>query len=361
MKVLLAGGYRYSIYEEACAGALESLGTEVARFSWSRHFAGLAGRVEQRLVLPLWRTLQFERDLLAEAALSRPDVVWVWRGTQVRPQLLRRLKQETGALLVCHNNDDPFSPHYDRLAGPLRPNPWRLFLRSIPEYDIHFAFRPANIAEYHAHGARQVELLPPYFVRGLHRPVDLSDAEREQYGCDLVFVGHYEDDGRAACLRALAERGHRLRLFGSGWPAAAVREIYGDDRPVRPALGEDYVKALCGARLCLSFLSRLNRDTYTRRSFEIPACGQAMVSERTPDLQALFREGEEAAYFSGPEELVEAAAGLLADDAKRRAMGRAARRRCQEQGFDAHGRMRRWLEIVNHHPSLRTKGGANVE
>ena len=360
MKILFSGGYHFFWYEDVCAHVLESMGMKVARFSWSRYFTGLAGRIERRLMLAGPTTKRFERDLLAAARLRRPDVIWIWRGTHIRPQLLSRLKRETGALLVSYNNDDPFAPGYDKIARWLKPNIWRLFVRSIQEYDINFVFRPANIPEYRLHGAKQVELLLPYFIREIHRPLVLSDSEQSQYGCDLVFVGHHEDDGRVGYLRALVVQGYSLRLFGNGWPTAAVREIYGADVTVRPVYGEEYVRALCGAKLCLSFLSRLNRDTYTRRSFEIPACGKVMVGERTADLQALFREGKEAAYFSSVEEMLVVVAELLADDDKRRAMELAARQRSVSEGFDVHGRMKHWLETVENHPSLREKGGFNV-
>ncbi|WGU68927.1 glycosyltransferase [Capnocytophaga canimorsus] len=45
------------------------------------------------------------------------------------------------------------------------------------------------------------------------------------------------------------------------------------------------------------FLSKLNNDQYTRRCFEIPACGTMMLSERTPTLQEFYTENEEIVFF----------------------------------------------------------------
>jgi len=361
MKILLAGGYHFFWYEEACARSLESMGMEVIRFSWSRYFSGWIGRIEQRLMLPGWTMFQLERDLLAAARFHRPDVIWIWRGMHVRAQLVRRLKQETGAVLISYNNDDPFGPGYADRTGLLKTNIWKRFIQSIKEYDINFVFRPINVSEYQAQGAKQVEVLQPYFIRELHRPVVLSEQEKTVYNCDLVFVGHYENDGRVEYLRALVAQGYILRLFGNGWPAAIVREIYNADVTVVPALGEDYVKALCGAKLCLSFLSRLNRDTYTRRSFEIPACGKVMVSERTGDLHALFREDEEAAYFSNVEEMLTIVRELLANDNKRLAMELSARQRSVLKAFDVDGRMKHWLETVKCHRDIQPVRAPNGE
>ena len=76
------------------------------------------------------------------------------------------------------------------------------------------------------------------------------------------------------------------------------RAEYGYFAPIEPVFGDDYAKALCGAKVCLAFLSKLNRDSYTRRCFEIPACGNVMLAERTADLCRMFKEDEEACFFS---------------------------------------------------------------
>ena len=90
-------------------------------------------------------------------------------------------------------------------------------------------------------------------------------------------------------------------------------ESFGDDNPqaqlsrtrdladyfgsIQAVRGVEYAKALSGAKMCLAFLSKLNRDTYTRRCFEIPACGRVLLCERTADMQGLLREGDEAVWI----------------------------------------------------------------
>jgi spore maturation protein CgeB len=112
---------------------------------------------------------------------------------------------------------------------------------------------------------------------------------------------------------------------------------------VRPVYGDDYSKALCGAKLCLCFLSRLNRDSYTRRTFEIPACGRLMLSERTADLSRLFAEDREALFFSSTEELVSKVQEWVKDDARRDTAALAGLCRCWDGGHDVISRMREML------------------
>ncbi len=347
MKILLAGSFRYYCYEEVCARSLESMGIDVVRFSWDRYFIGLIGRIEQRFMFPLLFMRQFEHDLYAVAKIYRPDIIWIWRGQQVRPEVVRRLKHETGATLISYNHDDAFGPGYEASVTFLKPNIWKSFIKSIKEYDIHFVVRSINVLEYLQNGAKKVDILRQYFVSELHRPVVLSDHDKNLYQCDLVFVGHYEDDGRVRYLKAIVANGFSLRLFGSGWPPHAVREIFGRNIDVLPITGEEYVKALCGGKICLSFLSKLNRDTYTTRSFEIPACGKVMLSERTDELMHFFKDNAEACFFSSPEEMIRKAQWLLNNLDLRERVAQAGQRRVWVDKHDVGSRTKYLLSLVS--------------
>lgn len=341
MKVLIAGGFYFPWYEEACAQALERLRIRVVRFSWSSYFSGLLGKVEQKFLLRGWRTRRFETSLLSSCLAEQPNVVLIWRGIHVRPHLLRQIKKDTNALLVSYNNDNPFAT--------VCKEQWRWFVASIGEYDINFVYRPGDIREYLLRGSRRSEILLPYYIPTLHRPIFLTDSERAAYSCDLVFVGHYEPDGRVDYLKSLVKAGYRLRLFGNNWPHREVETVFGSRVSVQAAVGEDYVRALTGASVCVSFLSKLNRDCYTRRSFEIPACAKVMLSERTRELQSLFKEETEAAYFSNIPEMLSIARRLLDNPMARRDIEVAARTRCITSGYSVDDRMKQWLDMIHHH------------
>jgi spore maturation protein CgeB len=104
---------------------------------------------------------------------------------------------------------------------------------------------------------------------------------------------------------------------------------------------------LCGARIALCFLSKLNRDTYTRRCFEIPASGTLLLSEYSDDLAGMFREGVEADYFRSPEEMIEKIRCYLDDDALRRRVAAAGRLRVVDDGHDVVSRMAQVIGWIN--------------
>ena len=350
MKILFAGNFHWPMYEEACALALSGLGVDVRRFAWNGYFSSFAGRVQNKFPFPGPATLQLNRELIGATEEFVPDAVFIWRGTHVRQETLKTLKRNTGAILVSYNNDDPFGPEAHGNVPWHHSFFWKMYMACVPEYDIHFVFRAVNIPEILDRGAKGAEVLMPYFIPELHRPVELSEEDRARFECDVVFAGHYEPDGREQYLRQLVDAGLHVRLFGGRyWTRRVLGDLAGRFGKVRPVYGLDYTKALCGAKMCLSLLSKMNRDTYTTRCFEIPACGGLLLSERTDDLRRMFREDEEAVFFSGPEELAEKALWLKSRPDEIERIAAAGMRRVHTDCHSAEGRMKQFLVVLEKH------------
>lgn len=346
MNILLVGDWHSKVHEEPACQAFSSLGHQVFRFAWHTYFSGQ----DRARLSALWRRFQnkfllgpqvrrLNAHLVAEAARLRPDLVFIYRGTHILPATIRLLhKRLPGVVIVGYNNDDPFSPAQPRWL-------WRHFLGCLPEYDAALAYRHHNLEEFSRRGARRVYLLRSWFVPEFNHPVRLTPEEEARFSTEVVFVGHFENDGRLQLLEEVVKQGIQLRLFGPfGWDNA-IRQSPWLDRlgPVRPVWGEDYNKALCGARVALCFFSRLNRDTYTRRCFEIPATGTLMLSEYSEDLATMFAEGQDADYFRSAAELLAKLQLYLGDDARRAKVAAAGMRRVHADGHDVRSRMRNLL------------------
>lgn len=276
----------------------------------------------------------------------RPDVLFVWRGTHIWPRTLRSIRRR-GCRLVGYNNDDPFGPRVYGRAPWHHRYLWWWYIKTLKEYDTTFVYRPGNVHEAEEAGARNVHVLMPYFIPEVHHPVELRSDERERYECDVVFIGHYEPDGRENYLRALVNAGVHVRLFGGGY---WTREVLGDLSDyfgdTRVLTGADYAKALCGARMCLAFLSKLNRDVYTRRCFEIPACGRLLLSQRTAELQRMFVEDREAVFFSSCDELVRKCVSLKEQPDELATIARRGRSRLLEDHHDVTSRMQQMMSLI---------------
>lgn len=348
MRILIAGAWRHPIYEAAAAGALGGLGHCVIAHRWQGRFAGRLGRVQAALPVPGPALFALNAALARAAAEARPDVILLWRPTHLLPATIDRMRAETGATIVSYNNDDPFGPGAHGRAPWHHHALWYWYRRTLPAVDLALVYRPVNRTEALRAGARRSAVLKPWYIPALHRPLPADEPDPGRFACDAVFVGHYEPDGRARHLAALVGAGVHVRLFGTGWPADEAAHICPDAEEVRPVRGLDYARALGGARLGLAFLSRLNRDTYTRRCFEIPACGTLLLCERTDDLRALLEEDREAVFFSSPAELVKKARWLLNRPDEVARIAAAGRRRVIRDGHSVEERMAEMLDLIEH-------------
>jgi len=361
MRILVAGDWHSELHEEVVSTALKNLGHEVEEFRWCHYFERKPGvwgrlahwtsRVQNKYIVGV-TVNRINTDLVDLASHFRPDMLFVYRGTHITADTLLAIKVAApDCILVGYNNDDPFSPTQV-------PYLWRNFLSALPEYDLVLAYRHANIREYQLAGARRVELLRSWFVPERNHSIVLTDAEKARFETDVVFVGHYEADQRLEYLEEIVRQGFHLRLFGPGYdwdPVIEKSQVLRSFQPVRLVWGEDYNRALCGAKIALCFFSKLNRDTYTRRCFEIPATGTLMLSEFSEDLAGMYREGIEADFFRSRDEMIEKIRKYLNDDNGRSSVAAAGSLRVRLDGHDVSSRMMQVIEWACNIRSQRQK------
>jgi len=335
----MAGDWRWPIYEQAFSQALSELGHHVIPFSFSDYFAGRIGHYQSAIPFPGPALLRINKQLLEKASVEQPEVVFVWRGTHILPGTIKQLNR-TGILTVSYNNDDPFGPLVHGNTPWHHRFLWMWYLKSLKETDISLVYRPINVQEAISFGARNVHVL--------------SESDKERFGCDVVYVGHHEPDGREKYLRDLVHAGLGVRLFGGKyWTRKVLGDLSSYFGEVFPVYGEDYAKALCGAKVCLAFLSKLNRDTYTRRCLEIPACGRVMLAERTDDLLGMFGEDKEACFFLSTEELVAKAKWLVENPNIADQIAQAGQRRVWADGHDVKSRAAQFINALTSYKDRR--------
>ena len=336
---LVVGEFRFQFYQPACVDALNQLGHSATAFRTGIQVKSADGRRNKWLATQerlnagpkVW---SLNVNLIRTICRTNPDVVWLYNRTPVTPLIIRvarALRPKT--LWAQYTNDNPF-------IAPYKPNPWRGLIKSLPLFDLNFAYRAQNQDQLRAAVAKNVDLLRSYFMESEDFPEEVLDP---RFVCDVVFTGHYEDDGRLEALLKLAERGYKINLFGGdSWNRASIdpNGPLGHNLPVKPVFGDDYRRSICGAKIALCFLSKLNRDTYTRRNFQIPAMGVLMLSEYTDDLDSMFKSDVDAAYFNNLEELVSQVERYLTDDELRQQVAASGLARVHRDGHSVVDRMR---------------------
>ena len=125
-------------------------------------------------------------------------------GTLIGRSLVAELKDRCGAV-VNYNNDDPFGSR-DGLK-------WRLYLESLPFYDLAGVVRPCNVQEARNCGAYDVLRVYMSADEVAHAPRELTLEDRAKWASEVAFIGTWMPE-RGPFLARLAERGVPLAIYG---------------------------------------------------------------------------------------------------------------------------------------------------
>ena len=275
---------------------------------------------------------ELTRHVVEMMNLLEPEVLFVFKGNYVSPHILRAARLRR-VLSVNYYPDVSFFTHGRQL--PL----------ALPLYDHVFNAKTFGVSDMRAHGVRSVSFLAPGFDPELHRPVQLTSAERARLGCDVSFIGTWSPT-KEALLAALSEAmpSMKLRIWGNQWDKRRTRSL---DRAVAGCgiHGEAYARAISASSICLGLLSEARTgsssgDLITARTFQIPACGTFLLHERNDEVAQYFAEGREAEFFDGVEELVAKIKRYLDQPAERSSVAHAGFKRSIESDYSIDSRMR---------------------
>lgn len=259
----------------------------------------------------------------------KPDIVWIDKGIWVTARTLEMLKR-AGARLV-HYTPDP------AIAFHATPN----FLASLPLYDLAITSKAWELDEYKMSGAKRVFFCHQGASPHRVRPLQPLDSESEYFSSDVVFVGHAEPHYVQTMLEiSRLLPAINLKIWGAWGKAVRAYPQLKRFWQGSGVYGDDYAKSLTSARIGMGLLTKYIPETETTRSFEIPACGTLLLAERTTSHMAFYKEGEEAEFYSSPEEAVRKIAFYLENGDRRGSVARAGHRRFIESDYTSDRFMR---------------------
>lgn len=297
------------------AASLRRRGHEVEHLSdWcglDMYRRGLTWRLYRRLTRALWEPHRRRHMAMVMAVAERlcPQVVIFLGGLHVSTADIGWLKS-CGAWVVNLNHDDFFSQY--------RLNHSRIQRAAIPAYDQVLTTREVNVQEIRPLNPH-VEFFPFAYDPMVHRPVPVPPAETNRWCVDVSFVGTFAPHRAQVLERLVQAVPARYAVYGAGWENLSRTSSLRPFMRFGNIFTDDLAKAVGGAAVSIGFLRRENRDDYTQRTFEIPACGGLMLMERTPRQEAMYLDGEEAVFFD-PDDLADLAVklrGLLAEPVRR--------------------------------------------
>jgi spore maturation protein CgeB len=205
---------------------------------------------------------RLNRDLIRIAETEKPDILWIDKVLAVRPSTLDRMRT-LGITTVSYMIDNPF--------GTRRDPGWRLYMKTIPHYDLHVTQRDRNVLDYIAHGARDVIKIQTAYEPTLHfAPHEgWSDIDRNR---DVSFIGTPYDDRAETLTRLWRDCGFSVNVSGNirSWTRALKPEAFQAIFRGGELYNDDYRNAIWRSRINLSFLTHSNQDEFVQKQSSSP-------------------------------------------------------------------------------------------
>lgn len=331
MKILFVGAGDFPMYEGAFYNAAKEIeGVEAELYTWRKHLDSVSSqlirKVQNKFSCGSCVNI-INKELLTLCRENTYDIVFLYSCRLIYPKTVKKIS-EMGSYVAVYNNDDPFATYYPKYF-------WRHYRESIKYADIAYIYRSVNEEECKKHGAKQVKLLRSYYIK--ERNFYIPDRENDVEVPEVLFLGHQEQDERQEYIKALLDE-----KISVGVP----KVVWEDFEPENPYLVklEDtqrlYNAMLNKTKVAIVFLSKINRDTYTRRCFEIPAIKTFMVAPYTKDLATLFEEDKEVVFYRDKEEFVGKIKAYLCDEAAREQIAQNGYERVMRDGHEAVDRVK---------------------
>ena len=351
-KILIVGDYMWDWYQSACGQEISRLGLDVEEFRTFDFFWRWEENKPEPTIKSLFHKIQYvflkgpilynlNNELLKKVLNTRPDYIWFYNSTQIFSSTLDKIRKYLPKIiLIQYSNDNPFRKNGKNAI-------WKLFKKNIKKHDIHFAYRYSNIDDYKRLGCKATYILKPYFIPAVDFP---KDNVSKKHNSEVVFAGHYENDGRLEALELILKNNIDLKLFGGGWNNVLKKlpssSLLKKQYPVYPAIGTNYQNVICGSKIALCFLSKLNQDSYTRRNFQIPAMKVTVLSEYSYELSQMFEENKEIVFFKNHNELIKKIKLLLKKEILNKNISEAGYKRVYNDKHDIHNRMRVFVNTL---------------
>jgi spore maturation protein CgeB len=247
-------------------------------------------------------------------------IIIIVKGNRIYPWTLRKIKEAIPHIkLISWSADNMSKWHNKSFMYHYGVNYYdAVFCTNIPDYRNieNFCYKPVFYFD------KRAEF-------DFHTPVLTKD---KSYEDSVVFIGSYEKE-RAQDLNFLANNGIKIDIFGNGWDRAKRYCHNNLNITIGELKGKDYVTVISSAKITLGFLRRINKDTQTSRTFEIPACGGFMLMEKSQDHLRLFIDGEEAVFFDNKRDLLRKLRYYLGHDLERISISKKGREKVESGRF----------------------------
>ena len=248
----------------------------------------------------------------------KPDVLWVFKGMELSPELLYWIK-ERNVKLVNFNPDNPFL-----FSGKGSGN--KNITNSIGVYDLHFSYD----REIQERIKREYDVPCSILPFGFEISGDLyMECTNQKETLRVCFLGN-PDQQRADFIQLLADK-IPVDVYGHGWDKFIGHKnvtVFG------PVYGNDFWKTLYRYRIQLNLMRPHNPNSHNMRSFEVPGVGGIGLFPHTPDHATYFTEEKELFLYKSIPDCIKSCETVLAlPEKEAEAIRSAARLKSMQAGY----------------------------
>lgn len=304
----------------------EVIDTDIPFLKHNRVFRSLGHRYK---IGPVIRAIN--KYILQNLSPQHYDLVWIDKGVFLRRDTTIHLRKRT-EMLVHYTPDTAFFG-----------NKSKLFYDSVDEYDYVITTKNFELPEYRA-------LLPENkiiattqgFDTDIHQPRIAFNKKHRR----VAFVGLCEPS-REAIIQQLINNQIKVAIAGFKWDRFVRKN---KNNPFlefkgRSLWNHEYAELISSSFFSLGMLSKLFPERHTTRTFEIPACGTALLTEKNEETSSFF-SNTEAIFYKDASDLVDQIKYYQEHPAELEQLTLNGYNKVVCEGFDYHNILKRVLTKI---------------
>lgn len=263
---------------------MDVINTDIPKQSMCRLWQSIGFRYKMGPLIG--KVNQYVLDNLGE---KHYDLIWVDKAIYLTQETTKMLRSHTKKL-VHYTPDPAFTFHRSQL-----------FFESMPLYDYMVTTKSFEVEDFIQMMGHKDKVLyvTQGFDKNLHRPIVEWSQKK-----GVAFIGHYEEK-RMQPIEFLLQNEIDVTLAGIGWEkfvkSHKSKHLHYLGNGV---FGDKYVEAVSSCLYAWGAVSKWIPEKHTTRTFEIPACKTALLTERNEEIEGFFTDNE-VIYYKRIEDLID--------------------------------------------------------
>jgi spore maturation protein CgeB len=217
------------------------------------------------------------------------DLIWVDKAVFLTEETTLNLRKITNKLV--HFTPDPaFTFHKSKL-----------FEESLPHYDYAITTKSFEIDFYSKYLPKNNVI---YVTQGYDENLHKAKCSFEKKEKGVLFIGHCEES-RKEIVKKLIDSQIEVSVAGINWKRFVRKNKNSYLSYIGNGIyGQDYADKISSHQFSWGALSKWIPELHTTRTFEIPACGTALITEYNQETKQFFKE-DEVIFYSSVEDMIE--------------------------------------------------------